>query len=200
MQPHLTPSDVARFWAKVDRSGGPEACWPRSGWKGKRGHGLFRFYHDGRRIGSLASRYAYELTYGPIPSGMWVLHNCPGGDNPACCNPAHLYLGTPADNARDAVTRRQFAIGDRHWTRLHPERVLRGERNGIRLHPECVQGERNGRARLTTAQVRQIRERLSHGERQTALAAEYGVSKSTISRIARRAGWTDHDSSIDTLD
>lgn len=47
-------------------------------------------------------RYAWEITYGGIPDGMWVLHKC---DNPACVKPAHLWLGTPLDNTLDCVSK-----------------------------------------------------------------------------------------------
>jgi len=51
---------------------------------------------------STTHRLAWELVNGPIPEGMNVLHNC---DNPPCCNVAHLWLGTPAQNAADKITK-----------------------------------------------------------------------------------------------
>lgn len=82
-----------RFWAKVDRRG-PDECWPWSGSRKPRGYGHFII---GRRDHN-AHRLAYELANGPITDGMHVLHSC---DNPPCCNPAHLFLGTHTDNMHD---------------------------------------------------------------------------------------------------
>lgn len=61
------------------------------------GYGIL--YHKGKTL--YAHRVSWELNRGPIPEGLWVLHNCPGGDNPACVDPAHLWLGTASDNSKD---------------------------------------------------------------------------------------------------
>ena len=68
----------------------------------------------------LAHRYAWELIRGPIPYGLEVCHDCPGGDNRACCNPEHLWLGTQQENIADAVKKKKF-----HGA-IHP---LKGEAN-----------------------------------------------------------------------
>lgn len=87
-----------RFSSKVDRSGGPAACWPWKGaWRTEKGYG--RILKDRRKGRALrAHRVAWELAHGPIPLGLCVCHAC---DNPPCCNPAHLFLGTMLDNNRD---------------------------------------------------------------------------------------------------
>lgn len=87
----------SRFWSKVDKRG-PDDCWPWAAARLPRGYGHFSL--NGRAVG--AHRVAYELSTGSIPSGLFVLHSC---DNPPCCNPAHLRVGTPADNMRDKVDR-----------------------------------------------------------------------------------------------
>lgn len=88
------PSREERFWARVDRSGGPEACWPWLRYKQKSGHG--RVWHEDRLF--VASRVAWKLTHGSLAEELDVCHTC---DNGECCNPDHLFLGTHTDNMQD---------------------------------------------------------------------------------------------------
>lgn len=79
--------------------------YPCAEWTGRRnrgGYGLTRAC--GKPL--LAHRQAWAIAFGPIPDGLCVLHRC---DNPPCCEPTHLFLGTRADNMRD------MALKGRHW-------------------------------------------------------------------------------------
>jgi hypothetical protein len=93
------------FWGNVE-IGNADECWPwlrsRCGLRGEYGTSYF----EGHRIG--AHRLAYILTYGPIPDKMEVCHKC---DNPICCNPSHLWLGTHHENMLDCHDkgRRKYA-------------------------------------------------------------------------------------------
>jgi len=149
-----------RFWAKVDTSAGLLGCWPWQAAVNTHGYGVLRV--AGRRT-ALAHRYALELSIGrSIGDGLGALHTC---DNPPCCNPAHLYEGTPAQNTDDKMARGRWAGG---WPG----------------------GERHHSARLTEELVREIRRRAAT-ERltQPRLAAIYGVNQTTISKILLGKIW-----------
>jgi HNH endonuclease len=160
IRPMVDPSATARFWKYTDASGGPDACWP---WTGTTHHGYGVLMVGGRK-GKLeyAHRLSYALHHGALPVGHegYICHTC---DAPACVNPAHLYRGTPKDNQGDAWRRR------RH----------------LRL-PGWKMGERNGRARLTEADVHAIR---ASTERPSVVARRYGLSPDYVTVIRQFKAW-----------
>lgn len=97
---------VDGFWARVHKTDG---CWLWSGLKEKFGYGVVgcRRLISARRTHT--HRLAWELTYGPIPDGLCVLHRC---DVPACCRPSHLFLGTRAENMADKTSKGRTPHGE----------------------------------------------------------------------------------------
>lgn len=94
----IVPSDVTPaewFWLTVDKSGGPDACWPFTGYRMASGYGRNRHGYT--------HRYALTLALGrPLAPGMEACHTC---DNPPCCNPAHLFEGTRLANEQDKTAK-----------------------------------------------------------------------------------------------
>ena len=148
--PPWSPEDVERFLAKIGRRGATE-CWE---WlAGKReGYGRFRI---GEKL-YVATRLMWRLTHGTDPVGQLVLHSC---DNPGCCNPAHLFIGSDADNNNDK------------------------EAKGRGQHP---QGEQNGLAKLSNEDAVRIYQ--STGSN-VELASQYGVSDTVIRSIREGKTW-----------
>lgn len=102
---------------------------------------------------------AWELFVGPVPQGLYVLHDC---DNRRCVNVCHLKVGTQLRNMRDMVERG-------------------------RCNPPCLKGSKSGKAKLTEQQVLDIRSRLE--QTNESIANEFGVSDSLINAIRKRQIW-----------
>ncbi len=146
-----------RFWSKVDKRG-PDDCWPWTAAVRNAKEGYGAFWLHGRH--QPANRVALLLSGVPVPDGMVACHKC---DNPRCCNPAHLFVGTPKANNDDKVSKQRQAAGRRH-----------------------------GCAKLTPAQVAEIRSYRPPGVKQMkkgiaeALAKKFGVSVPYISELQTR--------------
>ena len=168
---------AAYFWKKVgppDRNG----CRNYTGCLGSKNYG-----HIGRngRI-EKAHRIAWELANGRSPVDFLVCHSC---DNPTCCNPDHLFLGTDADNMRDMARKGRdgFSKHPHVYGHLFHNRFRRGHSVSI--------GERHSQAKLTNEQVLAIRRRYAGGDcSQTDLAREYGLTQSHVGDIVRGELWT----------
>lgn len=164
-----------RFWEKVQIQG-PSECWPWQGAVFQIGMGYGQFQFEGRPHS--AHRIAWLLTKGPIPAGSRVLHHC---DNPPCCNPVHLFIGSNADNMKDMASKgrarpyRGGVFGDRNGTRTKPESRPRGE-----AHPRAV---------LTESQVLELRRLHREGVRQIDLGRRFGLSRDVVSKIINRRSW-----------
>jgi hypothetical protein len=113
------------FWRYIDKSG---TCWVFQGQLNNWGYGFL--FLGKKRI--YAHRLAWILERGPIPDGMLVCHDCPGGDNPACVNPDHLFLGTPKQNAQDMVRKGRHNNGRAQQTHCKHGHEFTPENTAIR--------------------------------------------------------------------
>lgn len=159
-------------WAsKLKRA--PNGCLEWQGARDGRGRGR---RHVGGKL-KLVSRIVWEVVNGPIPDGMLLCHHC---DNGSCVDPEHVYVGTHADNTRDAVVR------GRYFFAIDPERCRAAAKKAGQANT-WAQGSGNPKAKLTDVQASAIR---SDTRATRFVAAEYGVERTTIQRIRRGALWT----------
>lgn len=157
-------SIVARFHSGIDvqsngcwvcRSASLDATGYRRLTSNRKPEGRFRIS---------THRLSYTLHIGAIPQGSVICHSC---DNRECCNPAHLFAGSHADNARDAVLKRRTCHGERH--------------------PE---------ARITRDDAAQVRARCAAGERQSEVGRQYGISQAAVSTIVRGRTWKELEGAV----
>lgn len=151
------PTDRSRdgaFWSKVLKT---DCCWlwTRARFPGT-GYGAF---WAGKGSLRKAHRVAYELTVGPIPAGLDLMHHC---DVRHCVRPDHLSPATRAENQQDMVRKGRHAPQD---------------------------GERNGHAKFTWAAIREIRRRAADGENRRRLAMEFDTSPAYIQSIVDGRVW-----------
>jgi hypothetical protein len=154
--PGLSARLIERFWSFADKRG-PDECWPWRGTRVRSATGSMsygRFYVGMQRF--VASRIAYHIVHGGLNPAQLVCHTC---DNPPCVNPAHLWLGTNADNMADMVQKGR-----------HPRRF----------------GEAAPRALLSDDDVRFIRQSSLPSRH---LARHFGVTIGTIQKARSGISW-----------
>lgn len=144
-----------RFWTKVVKG---DFCWNWTAATFAKGYGAFQ--------GKIAPRVAWELTHGPIPAGLWVLHHC---DNPRCVRPDHLFLGDHAANTQDMVSKQRGKKSASHRPDSHAKK-------------------------LTAEDVQAIRQSVGRGMSSTDIAKSYNVTSGTIRQILTGRTWKHLDS------
>lgn len=148
------PTVEERLWSRVEKM--PSGCWEWQGYRMPLGYGQIGV----RKKVVLTHRLAWELIHGPTSDGLVVRHKC---DNPPCCNPDHLELGTQQDNVNDAIERNRIAVGF-----ALPHTVLSdADVRAIRREYSCVRGPGIWGAESNSAE----------------LAERYGVTKYHITEI-----------------
>ena len=156
----MNESQVSAFWSKVDISKSKRECWNWTAAKKPKGYGNVRV----NKKYLISHRVAFELCNGKIPDGYIVCHIC---DNPSCCNPGHLMLGTAKSNAADMLIK-----------------------NRQKSKEYAAKGSVNGMSKLIEKDVLEIRERYEKEDvNQYQLAEDYGVSQPAIGSILRRKTW-----------
>ena len=171
---HKHPLPLVRFWRRVSKEGPVliaelGECWE---WLGGLCDGYGQFTVNGRN--GRAHRFIYQETNGPIPEGLLVCHKC---DNRKCVRPSHLFLGTVLDNTRDmqAKGRGNYAVGEKHGLKKHPERSAKGERHGM--------------SKLEVQDVLRLRSLHAQGWTPAQLSKLFGISWTQASRIALKERW-----------
>lgn len=153
-----------RFWSHVDLRG-PKECWEWQASLHTTGYGRFKI---ASYVTMMANRVALVMHTGEEPHGMMALHDC---DNPACCNPHHLYWGTHKDNMQDKVERGRCRSGNQS-------------------------GTNNGAAKLTEEQLSLIIQRFRQGLNNKQIASDLPVSHSLVSRIRVGRSWAEQSAAL----
>lgn len=183
-----------RLWAKVDKSGGDDACWE---WQAKSvitslGYGAINV--DGKI--TVAHRVAWSLVNGEIPDGLFVCHKC---DNPKCCNPSHLFLGTCSDNINDMCAKGRHGMKgkkhteetksimkDRHKENQYALRRWATDEFKEKMASIVLKGEQHPKAKLTNEQVIEI---VHSSGKLVDIAKKFGVSRTVVGKIKNGKSW-----------
>lgn len=160
---------VLRFWPKVNKNGPihpvlKTACWLWTGAKVSSGYGEFHL-RRGKNKDIQAHVYSYELAFGEVPTGLYVLHKC---DVKLCVSPAHLFSGTQKENIQDMHAKGRQATGEQ----------------------KARVGEKHGLARTTTEEVLAMRKLFDSGETVSQILKQYPNSTyGTIYAAVTRRTW-----------
>lgn len=158
--PELTDKQFLRFRYNIDDSGDEDACWPWVGGRKSGEYGIFSINYENL----IASRVAFKIANGKDPEGFDVCHSC---DNPPCCNPKHLWLGTRSENIRDSFQKGRMPLK----TRSHP-------------------GSKHWKSKLDEEKVFEIRKLWKTGKfEQQELGTAYGVTQASIHGITSGKTW-----------
>jgi hypothetical protein len=210
--PKLTPKQIEYFWSKVDRHG-PKDCWEWQRGRGSSKYGMIWFSPSGM---FLVHRIAYALGNGCTPGQLLVCHRC---DNTRCCNPAHLFLGTCADNMADMRAKGRGAVGEANSRAKLTASIVQAILDSDELQRTLA--DRYGIAQTTVSQIRlgktwkhvgdrthiirgprrgnrcphakltedRVRRIRQSNQSNVALAKKYGVSPSTINLVRNGYTW-----------
>lgn len=152
---------LKRFWSKVDMDN-PRGCWEWTAGVFDNGYGSFRMDAKNYR----AHRLAWSICNGEIPDGMIVMHTC---DNPLCCNPTHLKIGTHRENTLDMYDKK---------------RKTKNGSSAISDRMESIKAKRGKRNKVTDSQVVLIRALVDGGVKISVLAEIFHITKCQIWNIA----------------
>lgn len=149
-----------RFWRHVALH--PTGCWEWTAGLNSAGYGQFK--PVSRMAPDCAHRFSWLLHFGPIPAGLFVCHRC---DNPRCVRPDHLFLGTSADNMRDAIRKGRRGRAQARWIRATIARVRK----------------------LSPSDIAEARRRHAAGESCRSIARSFNVAHTTITRLINGTQW-----------
>ncbi len=151
---NFSPEEIEKFNKKTVKGQNEDDCWGWLGAKGSNGYSIFKIKYERFRAG----RVSYFLENGIDPKEFDVCHTC---DNPICCNPGHLFLGTRTENMQDAANKNR-----------------------------TTKGSKNKRAKLTEKDIPIIIDLHKNKKiNQYKLAKMYGVNQPTINRVVNRVLW-----------
>ena len=169
--PYPKPETIKAFIHKLEKQGD---CWIWTASTRNKGYGAIAWKDPdtGKMIQERAHRLSYRLFVGENPSNLYVLHKC---DNPACCNPDHLFLGTKADNNKDMVEKGRHVPGGTHCGHHYPNGNWKHglDHHNVKANEEIVR------------EIRKDKETMSYSQ----LKEKYGLSVTCLFKIVTRKTW-----------